>query len=160
MTTSKIIPYASDFSDEWYHMKGPIDIPLTNDYLFRALMQTNNEALISLISSVMYWPVEEIISAEIQNEIELGAAIDDKTFILDVKVLLNHDRIVNLEMQVLNYHNWPERSLGYLCRTFDTLNSGDDYIQTKPAFQITFLDFTLFPEHPVFHAKYMLTDIM
>lgn len=81
------------------------------------------------------------------------------TFILDIKVLLNDNTIVNLEMQLNNYNNWPERSLGYLCRNFDNLNKGDDYSNTKAAIHIGFLDFTLFPHLPEFHATYKIQNI-
>ncbi|MBQ9136565.1 MAG: PD-(D/E)XK nuclease family transposase, partial [Lachnospiraceae bacterium] len=67
---------------------------------------------------------------------------------LDVKVLLNNDTIINLEMQVVNEHDWPERSLSYLCRSFDNLNQGEPYRNVKSVVQIGLLDFTLFPENP------------
>ena len=69
------------------------------------------------------------------NSIEPGKSIDDKTFILDLKVIINNKRIINLELQISNERNWPDRSLGYLCRSYDNLNKGDDYIETKPAVQ-------------------------
>lgn len=56
----------------------------------------------------------------------LGDAIDEKTFILDIRALLNDSTILNLEMQVI---------------------------------QISFLNFTLFPEHPEFYATYKLLNV-
>ena len=82
-----------------------------------------------------------------------------KTFILDIKVLLNDNTIINLEMQIENQLNWPERSLGYLCRSFDNLNTGADYLNTKPAIHIGFLDYCLFPDKPEFHATYKLLNV-
>ena len=64
----------------------------------------------------------------------------------------------NLEMQLQNEYNWPERSLIYLYRLFDHLNSGDDYRQIKTAFQIGILNFTPFPAHPEFYAIYKLMN--
>ena len=58
-----------------------------------------------------------------------------------------------------NEHNWPDRSLGYLCRSYDNLNSGEDYIETKSAVHISFLNFTLFENNPEFCAKYMLLNV-
>ena len=127
---------------------GPITIRLTNDYLFRALLQHNNKALIGLICALLHLKPEQIQSAVITNPIELGSAIDGKTFILDVKVILNNSIIINLEMQVINEYNWPERSLSYLCRAFNNLNPGEDYHKVKPVVQIGLLDFALFPEYP------------
>ena len=80
-------------------------------------------------------------------------------FILDIRIIMNDDTIINLEMQLSNEGNWPERSLGYLCRNFDNLNRGNDYIDTKPAIHIGFLAFTLFPDFPEFHATYELQNL-
>lgn len=62
-------------------------------------------------------------------------------------------------MQVINEHNWPERSLTYLCRSFDNLNSGEPYQNVKPVIQIGLLDFTLFPDHPEFYATYKFLNV-
>lgn len=138
---------------------GPIAIRLTNDYLFRALLQRSNKTLRGLIGALLHLEPEQIQSAVITNPIELGAYIDEKTFLLDVKVILNNNIVINLEMQVVNEHNWPERSLSYVCRAFDNLNSGEAYHQVKPVIHIGLLDFTLFPEHPEFYATYQLLNI-
>ena len=141
------------------NLTGPLTIPMTNDYLFRALLQQNNKVLKGLISSLLHLTLEEIASVEITNPIELGKSINAKDFFLDIKVLLNSDTVINLEMQVINEHNWPERSLSYLCRSFDGLNRGDNYLEVKPVIQISLLDFTLFPEHPEFYATYQLLNV-
>ena len=141
------------------NLTGPLTIPMTNDYLFRALLQQNNKVLKGLISSLLHLPFEEIVSVEITNPIELGKSIDDKTFFLDIKVLLNSDTVINLEMQVINEQNWPERSLSYLCRSFDSLNKGEGYLEVKSAIQISLLDFTLFPDNPEFYAEYQLLNV-
>ncbi len=74
-------------------------------------------------------------------------------------LLLNDDTYVNIELQLINYGNWPERSVGYLCRSYDNLNRGDDYIDTKSAVHIGILDFTLFEEYPEFFASYRLLNV-
>lgn len=139
---------------QWHTAAGTLPILMTNDYLFRALLQNNNYVLKGLVCSLLHLPFEAVQSVEITNPILLGEAIDDKDFFLDVSVLLNNRTLINLEMQVLNEHNWPERSLSYLCRTFDNLNSGSDYLTVKPAVQIGILNFTLFPKHPEFYSTY------
>lgn len=58
----------------------------------------------------------------------------------------------------INEHNWPERSLVYLCRLFDNLHAGDDYTEISPACHISILDFTLFPEQTEFYASYKLLN--
>ena len=107
----------------------------------------------------MITPLEEIDSVVIENPIELGKEIDQKNFILDIRVKLNNHTTINLEMQVLNEYNWPDRSLSYLCRTFDQLYTGQDYSLTHPVIHIGILDFTLFPKSPEFYATYKLLNI-
>lgn len=155
-TTLTTIPPISDFLRS---ATGPIAIPMTNDYLFRAMLQRSNKVLRGLICSLLHLEPGQIQSAVITNPIELGAAIDEKTFILDVKIILNNKVIINLEMQVVNEYNWPERSLSYLCRAFNNLNPGEDYHKVKSVVQIGLLDFTLFPKHPEFYATYQFQNI-
>lgn len=137
---------------------GPVTVRMANDYLFRALLQHNNRILKSLICSLLHLMPEEVTSAEIVNSVELGEAVDEKEFILDIKVQINSSTIINLEMQVVNEHNWVDRSTCYLCRTYSNLNRGDDYTSAKSVIQIGLLDFTLFPERPEFYATYKLIN--
>ena len=80
-------------------------------------------------------------------------------FVLDVRVLLNNRLSLNIELQVINKGNWIERSLVYLCRSFDQLNKGQDYIEVKPVIQICIQDFTLFPGNEEFYATYKLMNV-
>ena len=137
---------------------GSFPYSLTNDYLFRILFQKNQEALKGLLISLLHLNPDDISSAIITNPIEIGDDIMAKEFILDINVILNGYRQVDLEMQVANYHDWPERSLNYLCRLFNSLNKGDDYSATLPAIQIGILDFTPFPENPSFYSKNLMMD--
>ena len=144
--------------NDWQRLTGPVPYKLTNDYLFRALLQENEEARKSIIAAVLGLRYEDIIKAEVTNPIELGKTIDSKTFFLDVKVEINNSSLVNLEMQVINEYNWPERSLGYLCRTYDNLNKGSDYLESKPAYQVSFLDFDLFENNKSLLSVYKLSN--
>ena len=101
---------------------------------------------------------DDISSAIITNQIEIGDDIMAKKFILDINVILNSYRQVDLEMLGVNYHDWSERSLNYLCRLFNNLNKGDDYSTTLPTIQIGILDFTPFPENPSFYSKNLMMD--
>ena len=137
---------------------GALPIPMSNDYLFRALMQRNTNVRKSLICSFLHLNPADVASVIILNPIELGETIDEKTYILDIKVELNGHSIINLEMQVINEGNWPERSLCYLCRAFDNLNHGQNYAEVQPAIQIGILDFALFDDSPEFYANYYLAN--
>lgn len=138
---------------------GELPVPMTNDYLFRALLQENNKVLCELIRDLLHLDEGTDIEASIQNPIVLGESVTDKTFILDILIRLNNSALVNLEMQVINEHNWVERSLAYLCRNYDGLKKGDDYLQSCPVYQIGFLNFTLFENAPEFYASYKLLNV-
>ena len=46
-------------------------------------------------------------------------SFDAKTFVLDIKVLLNNAAITNLEMQVLQQDFRNNRSFSFLCNIFN-----------------------------------------
>lgn len=132
---------------------------LTNDYMFRAVFQKNPIALKGLISAVLHMNPDDIRNIIIRNPIKLGEKIDDKEFILDLEVMLNNSHVINLEMQMTNQNNWQDRSLSYLCRSFDQLYQGEKYTDAKPTTHIGFLNFTPFPETPEFNATFKLLNI-
>ncbi len=150
------MPFAhSDFEKA----TGRIPYNMTNDYMFRAVFQSSNKALRGLICSLLHLADSEVTSVEITNPILLGDSIDDKEFRLDIHLLLNDRTRINLEMQIANRLNWPNRSVMYLCRSYDQLNRGQDYKDARPAIHIGLLDYTLFEDHPEFYAAYKLINI-
>ena len=138
---------------------GPVPYNMTNDYMFRAVLQSNNTVLRGLICSLLHLSEKEVTSVEITNPVILGEAVKDKEFRLDINVVLNNHILINLEMQIANKLNWRERSLMYLCRSFDQLNHGQDYMDTEPVVHIGFLDYTLFEDLPEFYASYKLINV-
>ena len=137
---------------------GKIPYNMTNDYMFRIVLQKDKETLKMLICSILHLSPEEIKDIIIENVINPGDAIDEKEYQMDVMVLLNNNTHINLEMQVANYKNWPERSVAYLSRKFNDLSRGKDYSKIEPVYHIGFLDFTLFEDHPEFFAKYHIRN--
>lgn len=138
---------------------GEIKYNMTNDYMFRALFQQNTVALKGLLSSLLHMPPENILSVEIMNPIVIGETINDKEFRLDIKAVLNHYQQINLEMQVVNRHDWPERSIGYLSRMYNSLQKGDQYINVKPAIHVGILNFSPFEGEPIFYSRNVLMDM-
>jgi predicted transposase/invertase (TIGR01784 family) len=138
--------------------KGPIEFGMTVDYMFRVVLQKSKPALIGLIRSILHLNEDDIIDVIILNPINPGEHVSDKEIRMDVRVLLNDSSILNLEMQVRNEGDWPDRSVAYLCREFDSISVGEDYDKIKSVYQIGFLDFTLFKDHPEFCARYQLRN--
>ena len=54
-------------SSSFHNASGNIPYRMTNDYMFRAILQTNNFALKGLICSLLHLSEEEIISVTITN---------------------------------------------------------------------------------------------
>lgn len=146
-------------SNTFQNATGKIDYTLTNDYMFRAVMQKNEKVLRGLICSLLKLDAKEVKSVNILNPIELGEYCGDKDFVLDVKVMLNNEKIINLEMQIMKQEFWNNRSLIYLCAIFNNLKSGMDYSQIKPAYHIGILDFTPFKKYPEFYATNMMMNV-
>ena len=149
----------SEISNNLVRAVGPIPYGLTNDCMFHFVFQKDMVALKGLLCSVLHLEPEDIKEIEVCNPLEIGKSFDSKNFVLDLKIKFNNNTIVNLEMQILNRGNWPERSLSYLCRSFDNLNKGDDYRNVFSAIHIGFIDFTLFPDSPEFCATYMMSNV-
>ena len=137
---------------------GTIDYGFTNDYVFRKILQENNDVLKALICSILHMKPDGI-EVTVTNPISLGETFSAKDFILDVRVVLNDGRLIDLEMQMTNEYNWPDRSISYASRNFDQLKRGEYYIDAKPVHSIGFLNFTLFEDDPEFNALYQLLNV-
>lgn len=138
---------------------GKIDYNMTNNYMFRYILQENQKVLKGLICALLHLNPTTVKSVIVQNPIDLSGDVSGKEFILDIKIMLNDDTLINLEMQVANEYNWPERSLAYLCRSYAQLYKGQKYEEALPVIHIGFLDFTLHPSHPEFYATYQMLNV-
>ncbi|MCF0127563.1 MAG: Rpn family recombination-promoting nuclease/putative transposase [Pseudobutyrivibrio sp.] len=141
-----------------YNQTGDLPVSLVNDYFFRILFERNETALKGFLSALLRIQPDEIEDAKIINPIKPGMVLTDKEFHLDLLVKMKGQH-VNIEMQVVDYHNWNDRSLAYLCRQFDNLNKGDDYACVTPVIHISLLDFTLFETEPEFYATYKMLNV-
>ena len=131
---------------------------MRNDYMFRAVLQESEVVLRNLLSVLLGMEESEIVSCRIENPIELGKTIEDKDCVLDIKLTLNGGKIINIEVQNTDEHNWPERSLLYWSRAYDNLKQGQDYSELLPTCHIGILNFTLFPEAPQFYSEYRILN--
>lgn len=138
---------------------GVIQYNMTNDYMFRYILQENEKVLLGLISSLLHLKPDQIKKVKITNPINLNDDINGKEFILDINIMLNNNTQIILEMQVLNQHNWTDRSLSYLCRSFDKLYRGQKYEEALPVIHIGFLDYTLFEDAPEFFSTNLMMNV-
>ena len=145
-------------TDSFENAKGKIEYTPLNDVIFHYILENDEFVLRRLLCALLHLKPSEIESIKIKNPINYGDYAEEKKFILDLSLILNNSSIVNLELQILNEYDWPERSLSYLCRSFNTLNKGDDYIDVMPSHFIGILDFSLFKDAPEFFSTYHLRN--
>ena len=129
-----------------------------NDFMFHSVFQNNIKALKGLLCALLHLPKDSITDIQIMNPIEFGNDIMSKTCVLDLKIKINHNKIINIEMQVANLGDWKERSLTYLCRNFDNMQSGDEYLYVTPCVHIGILDFSLKGLTPKLYSEFKMVD--
>lgn len=137
---------------------GKLPFTLTNDYIFKTVFQTDETILRALLCSLLDLKAKDIRSIVVTNALIPGIAIDDKDTVLDIRLILNGCRLINLEMQIRNEQNWPERSLYYLCRAFNNLGTGAAYPDIKPAHHIGVLNFNLPHVQKQFYSHYLMIN--
>lgn len=82
----------------WLSATGPVSIRMTNDYLFRALLQRSNHTLKGLICSLLHLHDNDVVSVEIVNPVELGKSVNESY--LKTKPVI--------QIGLLNYTLFPE----------------------------------------------------
>jgi predicted transposase/invertase (TIGR01784 family) len=144
--------------EAWESLSGPLPFRMTSDYLFKYLLQTETDVLKAIISAFLDISREDIRKITVLNAIKLSDDPAGKEMILDICVEMNDDTVIDLEMQVVNNHDWPERTISYLCRCFDELKKGQGYSMVKGVHHIGFLDYPLFEDSPEFFSVYRLIN--
>ena len=127
------------------------------DFSFKQLMQ-NEEVRKYFISDVLGIPAAEIRSVRLASPLLWKRYSGQKQGILDVRVELNDDRMVNIELQIKMLACWDKRSLFYLAKMFtEELLVGEQYHRLKKCICINLLDFNL-DEDPEYHRIYRLRN--
>ena len=134
--------------------------PLTNDAMFHLVFLNNEKALRSLLSALLNIPETEMKSIQILNPMQHAETVDAKLTVLDLRLHLNDNTYLNIEMQVRRFHEWLNRTLVYSCRqiTEQANVEGFSYSRLEPVIHIAILDHTLFENHKRFFTKYQLQD--
>lgn len=100
----------------------------------------------------------EIKKIEITDPFTLGKNNEEKEGILDIKLILNQNRKINIEMQNTYQDDWTERSLFYNCRMFtDGFQKGHPYGELPPCIHVGILSFNQMIS-PNYYHKISLMD--
>ena len=137
---------------------GALHYNMTNDYMFRMVLQRDKSTLINLISAVLDIPISEIQDAKIQNPVEVGRTISDKEYQMDILVLMNDNTYINIEMQVNREAAYKERTLFYWAKLYsEDLESGADYSELSQTICVNIINFNLF-DCDNYHSHFLLKE--
>ena len=118
-----------------------LNIQLTNNYAFRKTFK-NTYIAKGFLMALLGLKENEIADLKVTDPFEEGESEQEKEGILDVKIYLNNNKKINIEMQNRYQNDWTERSLFYNCRMFtDGFYHGQSYGELEPCIHIGILDF-------------------
>lgn len=119
----------------------------------------DEQARLGFLSAVLKLKPSEIKETQILNTNLRQKHEDEKLGILDVRILMNNDTEIDIEIQLSVLSVWAERALFYLAKMYtEQISSGEDYTVFKKCVSISILDFNLFKENPDFYSCFHLWE--
>lgn len=127
----------------------------------------NTDILADFLATVLAIKPSDISQIEILDNEIIPDILLSKFSRLDLRITINKVTSVNIEIQILNYGNYKERTLFYWAKMYTgELQKNEDYINLKNAISINVIDFNLFDckeYHSTFkvfeeHRQELLTD--
>lgn len=99
----------------------------TVDFCFKELMH-NEKVRKGILAAILNVHPAEVEHTELLPTILRKESEDDKYGILDVRVKMKNGTQIDLEMQVIYYNYWANRTIYYLSKMYaEQLSDGDDY---------------------------------
>ena len=134
-----------------------ITVKLTNNYAFQKIFK-NTKIVKGFLMALLDLKEYEIKKIEITDPFTMGENKEEKEGILDIKLILNQNRKINIEMQNTYQDDWTERSLFYNCRMFtDGFQKGHPYGEIPPCIHVGILNFNQMIS-PNYYHKVSLMD--
>ena len=135
----------------------PFNICLTNNYAFLKIFK-KEENVKGFLIDLLNLKEKQIKKIEIKDPFTNGENKEEKEGILDIKLTLNGNKKINIEMQNTYQEDWAERSLFYNCRMFtEGFKKGDPYWKLSPCIHIGILNFNMM-KSPGYYHKVTLRD--
>jgi len=135
-----------------------LEYTFKTDTLFKMLFVQNPPLLKNLVASLLAIPIESIERLEILNENIQPDNMAEKFCRLDINMTVDGQR-VDLEIQVNNEGNYPERILYYWARDYSSaLPEGGDYKDLPRTIVISIINFNLF-KSPDFHSEFCPLEV-
>ena len=136
-------------------------LPLTSDYVFKRIFarEENNSMLKDFLEAILNIHISKV---EVKNPELTPNMADEKLGILDLKLDIDNERVVDVEMQVSNEHNIKERSSTYLSKlAAEQLKAKQNYKELKKIITINILKYNYLERnsyHSIARMKYEDTN--
>jgi len=128
------------------------------DFAFKEIME-DEKARTGFLSAVLHLKPEDIKKTLILNPYLRKIHEDDKLGILDVRILMNNDTVIDTEIQLSDLLVWPDRSLFYAAKMYaDQIEEGQKYNVLKKCVSISILDFILFKDETDFYSCFHIRE--
>ena len=135
-----------------------LEFTFKSDVLFKMLFLEYPHLLKRLIAVLLEIPLESIKQFDITNTEMPPEEIGKKFCRLDINMIVDGKKI-NLEIQVEDEGNYPERSLFHFSRIYSSsLPAGDDYSLLPRTIIISIIDFELFDCEEV-HSEFQVLEV-
>jgi len=135
-----------------------LEYTFTNDTLFKTLFVKHPDLLKRLVAELLGIRLESIGRFEITNPEMPPESLGDKFCRLDINMTVDGQR-VDLEIQVADEGDYPERSLYYWAREYSTaLGEGRDYKDLPRTVIISIVGFKLF-DCEEYHSEYQVLEV-
>ena len=128
------------------------------DYAFKEIMM-DEKARIGFLSAMLKLKPEEIKETRMLNTNLRKQSEKEKLGILDVRILMNDNTEIDIEIQLAAMNIWADRALFYLAKMYtEQISAGEDYTVFKKCVSISILDFKLFEHDPEFYSCFHIRE--
>jgi len=119
----------------------------------------NQHILQAFLSDILEIPYESINNIIVLNSEIMPENIIEKYSRMDIKMTVDGNRLINVEMQIKDEGDYKDRSMYYLSKLYgNQLKSGDGYGKLNQCISINVLNFILFDEWTDFHSSFRMRE--
>jgi predicted transposase/invertase (TIGR01784 family) len=137
----------------------PLQHKMTNDILAKMMFVQHPDLLLGLASALLDIPAASITGFAVVNPEIPPDSLGEKFCRLDINMAVNGQRL-DLEIQVADEGDYPERSLYYWARDFSSaLASGCGYKELPRTVVVSIVAFDLFPDYDGFHSEFEALEV-
>ena len=128
------------------------------DYAFKEIMM-DEKARIGFLSAILKLNPEDIKETQMLNTNLRKQSEKEKLGILDVRILMNNNTEIDIEIQLAAMNIWADRALFYLAKMYtEQISAGEDYTVFKKCVSISILDFNLFEHESEFYSCFHIRE--